>query len=39
MPVEFKTGKLGDPGFVDPNSLEAKAMVVPSVEDEFVEKR
>jgi hypothetical protein len=38
MPVEFKTGKLGDPGFVDPNSLEAKAMVVPSVEDEFVEK-
>jgi hypothetical protein len=39
MPVEFKTGKLGDPGFVDPNSLEAKAMVVPSVEDEFVEKK
>ena len=36
MPT-FTTGKIGDPGFVDPNSPEAKAMVVPSVEDEFVE--
>jgi hypothetical protein len=36
--VEFTTGKLGDPGFVDPNSAAAKSMVVPSVEDEFVEK-
>ena len=38
MPVEFKTGKIGDPGFVDPNSAEAKAMVNPSIEDDFVEK-
>ena len=38
MPVEFTTGKIGDPGFVDPNSPEAKAMVNPSIEDDFVEK-
>ena len=38
MPVEFTTGKIGDPGFVDPNSAEAKAMVNPSIEDDFVEK-
>jgi hypothetical protein len=36
--VEFTTGKLGDPGFVDPNSPEAIAKVVPSIEDAFVEK-
>jgi hypothetical protein len=36
--VEFTTGKLGDPGFVDPNSPEAKAMIVPSTDDDFVEK-
>ena len=35
--VSFTTGKVGDLGFVDPNSPEAKSMVVPSVEDEFVE--
>ena len=38
MPVEFKTGKIGDPGFVDPNSPEAIAMVNPSIEDDFVEQ-
>jgi hypothetical protein len=38
MPVEFTTGKIGDPGFVDPNSAEAIAMVNPSIEDDFVEK-
>ena len=38
MPVDFTTGKKGDPGFVDPNSAEAKAMVSPSIEDDFVEK-
>jgi len=38
MPVEFTTGKKGDPGFVDPNSAEAIAMVNPSIEDDFVEK-
>ena len=37
MPVEFTTGKVGDPGFVDPNSSEAKAQVNPSIEDDFVE--
>ena len=37
MPVEFTTGKVGDPGFVDPNSAEAIAMVNPSIEDDFVE--
>jgi len=37
MPVEFTTGKIGDPGFVDPNSAEAIAMVNPSIEDDFVE--
>ena len=37
MPVEFTTGKVGDPGFVDPNSSEAKAMVVPSTDDDFVD--
>jgi hypothetical protein len=37
MPVEFTTGKVGDPGFVDPNSKEAKAMVVPSTDDDFVD--
>jgi hypothetical protein len=37
MPVDFTTGKIGDPGFVDPNSLEAKAKVNPSIEDDFVE--
>jgi len=36
--VTFTTGKVGDPGFVDPNSPEAKAMVNPSIEDDFVEK-
>ena len=35
--VEFTTGKVGDPGFVDPNSPEAKAMVVPSTDDDFVD--
>jgi len=35
--VTFTTGKVGDPGFVDPNSPEAKAMVVPSTDDDFVE--
>ena len=35
--VEFTTGKVGDPGFVDPNSKEAKAMVVPSTDDDFVD--
>ena len=35
--VTFSTGKIGDPGFVDPNSPEAKAMVVPSTDDDFVE--
>jgi len=37
MPVDFTTGKIGDPGFVDPNSSEAKALVNPSIEDDFVE--
>ena len=37
MPVEFTTGKVGDPGFVDPNSSEAKAQVNPSIEGNFVE--
>jgi hypothetical protein len=37
MPVEFTTGKIGDPGFVDPNSSEAKAQVNPSIEGDFVE--
>jgi hypothetical protein len=37
MPVDFTTGKIGDPGFVDPNSPEAKALVNPSIEDDFVE--
>jgi len=36
--VSFTTGKIGDPGFIDPNSAEAKAMVVPSTDDDFVEK-
>lgn len=36
--VSFTTGKVGDPGFVDPNSPEAKAMIVPSTDDDFVEK-
>ena len=35
--VSFSTGKVGDPGFVAPNSPEAKAMVVPSIDDDFVE--
>jgi len=35
--VEFTTGKVGDPGFVDPNSPESKAMVVPSTDDDFVD--
>ena len=35
--VTFSTGKIGDPGFVDPNSPEAKAMVVPSTDDDFVD--
>ena len=35
--VSFSTGKVGDPGFVDPNSPEAKEMVVPSTDDDFVE--
>ena len=35
--VTFTTGKIGDPGFVDPNSPEAKAMVNPSIQDDFVE--
>ena len=35
--VTFTTGKIGDPGFVDPNSPEAIAMVVPSTDDDFVE--
>ena len=35
--VTFSTGKVGDPGFVDPNSKEAKAMVVPSTDDDFVD--
>jgi len=35
--VSFTTGKIGDPGFVDPNSAAAKAMVVPSIDDDFVE--
>ena len=35
--VEFTTGKVGDPGFVDPNSPEAKAIVVPSTDDDFVD--
>ena len=37
MPVDFTTGKIGDLGFVDPNSSEAKALVNPSIEDDFVE--
>jgi hypothetical protein len=37
MMVSFTTGKIGDPGFVDPNSAAAKAMVVPSIDDDFVE--
>ena len=37
MPVDFTTGKIGDPGFIDPNSPEAKALVNPSIEDDFVE--
>jgi len=37
--VSFTTGKVGDPGFVDPNSPEAKAMVNPSIEDDFVENK
>ena len=35
--VTFSTGKVGDPGFLDPNSKEAKAMVVPSTDDDFVD--
>ena len=35
--VSFTTGKVGDPGFVDPNSPESKAMVVPSTDDDFVD--
>jgi hypothetical protein len=35
--VSFTTGKVGDPGFVDPNSPEAKSMVVPSIDDDFVD--
>ena len=35
--VSFTSGKIGDPGFVDPNSAAAKAMVVPSIDDDFVE--
>jgi hypothetical protein len=35
--VSFTSGKIGDPGFVDPNSAAAKAMVVPSTDDDFVE--
>jgi len=35
--VSFTTGKIGDSGFVDPNSAAAKAMVVPSIDDDFVE--
>ena len=35
--VSFSTGKVGDPGFVAPNSPEAKAMVVPSTDDDFVD--
>ena len=35
--VSFTTGKVGDPGFLDPNSKEAKAMVVPSTDDDFVD--
>jgi len=35
--VSFTTGKIGDPGFIDPNSAEAKAMVVPSTDDDFVD--
>jgi hypothetical protein len=35
--VSFTTGKVGDLGFVDPNSPEAKALVNPSIEDDFVE--
>jgi len=35
--VEFTTGKIGDPGFVDPNSEEAKSLVVPSTDDDFVD--
>ena len=35
--VSFTTGKIGDPGFVDPNSPEAKSMVVPSIDDDFVD--
>ena len=35
--VTFTSGKIGDPGFVDPNSAAAKAMVVPSIDDDFVE--
>jgi hypothetical protein len=37
--VSFTSGKIGDPGFVDPNSPEAKAMVNPSIEDDFVENK
>ena len=35
--VSFTSRNIGDPGFVDPNSPEAKAMVVPSIDDDFVE--
>ena len=35
--VSFTSGKIGDSGFVDPNSPEAKAMVVPSTDDDFVD--
>jgi|TARA_B110000285_G_scaffold131783_1_gene147901 hypothetical protein len=35
--VSFTTGKVGDLGFVDPNSPEAKALANPSIEDDFVE--
>ena len=35
--VSFTSGKIGDPGFVDPNSAAAKAMVVPSIDDDFVD--
>ena len=35
--VTFTSRNIGDPGFVDPNSAAAKAMVVPSIDDDFVE--
>ena len=37
--VSFRARRIGDPGFVDPNSPEAKAMVNPSIEDDFVENK